>query len=85
MGFMHVRILHHDHCFDAAASAAFFSRLLEAKFHPEAQFQLTGLAHKASQLFEPVLFAGDVNAIVDSKYSTDPHLHWWFDHHQSAF
>ena len=82
---MRARILYHDHCFDGAASAAFFSRFLEAKFHPGAQFEFTGLAHKASQLFEPSLFDGDVNAIVDFKYSTDPRLTWWFDHHQSAF
>jgi hypothetical protein len=31
------------------------------------------------------LFDGDVNAIVDFKYSPDPRLTWWFDHHQSAF
>jgi hypothetical protein len=80
-----VRILYHDHCFDGAASAAFFSRFVEAKFYPQAQFSFTGLAHKASQLFEPSLFDGDVNAIVDFKYSTDPRLTWWFDHHQSAF
>jgi hypothetical protein len=82
---MLVRILYHDHCFDGAAAAAFFSRFVETKFHPEARFEFTGLAHKASQLFEPSLFDGDVNAIVDFKYSTDPHLTWWFDHHQSAF
>src|ERR1700689_2748831 len=61
---MRVRILYHDHCFDGAASAAFFSRFLEGKFHPDAEFEFTGLAHKASQLFEPSLFDGDVNAIV---------------------
>lgn len=82
---MRVRILYHDHCFDGAASAAFFSRFLKAKFHPDAEFCYTGLAHKASQLFEPGDFDGDVNAIVDFKYSTDPRLTWWFDHHQSAF
>ena len=82
---MRVRVLYHDHCFDGAASAAFFSRFLAAKFYPRACFEYTGLAHKASQLFEPGLFDGDVNAIVDFKYSTDPHLNWWFDHHQSAF
>jgi hypothetical protein len=82
---MRVRILYHDHCFDGAASAAFFSRFLEGKFHPDAQFDFTGLAHKASQIFEPELFDGDVNAIVDFKYATDPRLTWWFDHHQSAF
>jgi hypothetical protein len=82
---MRVRILYHDHCFDGAASAAFFSRFAEAKFYPGAEFCYTGMAHKASQIFEPELFDGDVNAIVDFKYSTDPRLTWWFDHHQSAF
>ena len=82
---MRVRVLYHDHCFDGAASAAFFSRFYEAKFAPDAAFEFTGLAHRASQLFENGLFDGDVNAIVDFKYSPDPRLGWWFDHHQSAF
>jgi hypothetical protein len=82
---MRVRILYHDHCFDGAASAAYFSRFFEAKYDPGATFEYTGLAHKASQLFEDSLFDGDVNAIVDFKYSTNPRLNWWFDHHQSAF
>ena len=82
---MRVRILYHDHCFDGAASAAFFSRFYEDKFDSTPQFEFTGLAHKASQLFEDRLFDGDVNAIVDFKYSPDPRLTWWFDHHQSAF
>ena len=58
---------------------------MEGVFHPHAEFAYTGMAHKASQLFEPELFDGDENAIVDFKYSSDPHLTWWFDHHQSAF
>ena len=82
---MRVRILYHDHCFDGAASAAFFSRFMEGVFHPDAEFAYTGMAHKASQMFEPELFDGDENAIVDFKYSSDPRLTWWFDHHQSAF
>ena len=82
---MRFRILYHDHCFDGAASAALFSRFIQAKFHPDAQFNFSGLAHKASQLFDPSLFDGDENAIVDFKYSTDPRVTWWFDHHQSAF
>src|SRR5579883_399330 len=82
---MRVRILYHDHCFDGAASAAFFSRFIQAKFHPDAEFLFTGLAHRADQLFEPEMFDGDENAIVDFKYSTDSRLTWWFDHHQSAF
>ncbi len=82
---MRVRILYHDHCFDGAASAAFFSRFFEDTFAPDAEFLFTGMAHKASQIFDDSLFDGDENAIVDFKYSTNPKLTWWFDHHQSAF
>ena len=82
---MRVRVLYHDHCFDGAAAAAFFSQFLEGKFHPGAEFVYTGLAHKATELFDDGMFDGDENAIVDFKYSPDPRLTWWFDHHQSAF
>ncbi|MBL8175805.1 MAG: phosphoesterase [Bryobacterales bacterium] len=82
---MRVRVLYHDHCFDGAASAAFFSRFYKDSFAPDAVFEYTGMAHKASQLFEDSLFDGDENAIVDFKYSPHPNLTWWFDHHQSAF
>jgi hypothetical protein len=82
---MRVRVLYHDHCFDGAASAAYFTRFLEDKFYPQAEYVYTGMAHKASQLFDDSLFDGDVNAIVDFKYSSNPKLTWWFDHHQSAF
>lgn len=79
------RVLYHDHCFDGAASAAYFSRFIAGAIHPSAEFRYTGMAHKASQLFDPSVFDGDENAIVDFKYSSDPRLTWWFDHHQSAF
>jgi hypothetical protein len=82
---MRIRVLYHDHCFDGAASAAFFTRFLEDKYYPKSEFLFTGMAHKASQLFEDSLFDGDENAIVDFKYSPNPKLTWWFDHHQSAF
>ena len=82
---MKVRVLYHDHCFDGAASAAFVTRFLGTKFYPGADFNYTGLAHRADQLFEESLFDGDANAIVDFKYATSPNLTWWFDHHQSAF
>jgi hypothetical protein len=82
---MKVRVLYHDHCFDGAASAAYVTRFLQSKCYPAAGFHYTGLAHRADQLFEDGLFDGDVNVIVDFKYSTHPKLTWWFDHHQSAF
>jgi len=82
---MLIRVLYHDHCFDGAASAAFFSRFIDGAIHPRAEFQYTGMAHRASQIFENSLFDGDENAIVDFKYSNNERLTWWFDHHQSAF
>jgi hypothetical protein len=82
---MFVRVLYHDHCFDGAASAAFYSRFIRGAVHPDAEFGYTGMAHKASQSFDPALFDGEENAIVDFKYAADPRLTWWFDHHQSAF
>ncbi|HJZ98606.1 MAG TPA: hypothetical protein VKE70_18980 [Candidatus Solibacter sp.] len=82
---MLLRVLYHDHCFDGAAAAAFFSRFIKGAVHPDAEFRYTGMAHKASQEFDPALFDGDENAIVDFKYSSNPRLTWWFDHHQSAF
>ncbi len=82
---MKVRVLYHDHCFDGAASAAYISRFLQSRLAGGAEFQYTGLAHRADQLFEDSLFDGDVNAIVDFKYATHPNVTWWFDHHQSAF
>lgn len=82
---MKVRVLYHDHCFDGAASAAFVTRFLNCKFYRGAEFEYTGLAHRADQLFEDGLFDGDANVIVDFKYATHPNVTWWFDHHQSAF
>jgi len=82
---MRVRVLYHDHCFDGAAAAAYFCRFLQETCHPDAEFHFTGLAHKATQLFDDDMFDGEENAIVDFKYSPDSRVTWWFDHHQSAF
>jgi hypothetical protein len=79
------RVLFHDHCFDGAASAAFFSRFIADRIQPGADFAYTGMSHVAAQSFEDSLFDGDENAIVDFKYATNEKLTWWFDHHQSAF
>jgi hypothetical protein len=82
---MRVRVLYHDHCFDGAASAAFFSRFAEEKFYPGASFDYTGMMHTPNQTWDDSVFDGDINAIVDFKYAPAQRLTWWFDHHQSAF
>jgi hypothetical protein len=80
-----IRLCYHDRCFDGAASAAVFTRFYRERIHPDAEFFLTGMTHKATHPFAGNVFDGDENAIVDFKYSTSPRLTWWFDHHQSAF
>jgi hypothetical protein len=80
-----MKIYFHNNCFDGLASAAVFSNFHQNAICKNGEFQYEGLAHRAGQLFLDVKFDGDENAIVDFKYSSDPRLTWWFDHHQSAF
>ena len=80
-----VRLCFHDRCFDGTASAALFYRFYRQRFDAGAQFELTGMTHRAVQPWTDVLFDGDENVIVDFKYSNSPKVTWWFDHHQSAF
>jgi hypothetical protein len=80
-----VRLCFHDRCFDGTASAALFYRFYRERFDADAQFELTGMTHRAAQPWTDGLFDGDENVIVDFKYSNSPKVTWWFDHHQSAF
>jgi hypothetical protein len=80
-----LQVCYHDHCFDGVASAATFLRFYRERVKPVSEVGLLGMAHKAGQLFGADAFAGDENAVVDFRFSADPRLTWWFDHHQSAF
>jgi hypothetical protein len=80
-----VKIFFHNNCFDGLASAAVFGNFYREAIRKDCSFRYEGLAHRAGELFLDVKFDGDENAIVDFKYSSDPRLTWWFDHHQSAF
>ena len=80
-----VRLCFHDRCFDGTASAALFYRFYREKFDKTAEFCFSGMTHRAAQPWEPELFDGDENVIVDFKFSNSPKVTWWFDHHQSAF
>ena len=80
-----LQLCFHDHCFDGVASAATFLRFYREKVRPVTEVAFQGLAHRAGQLFGPDVFAGDENAVLDFRFSADPRLTWWFDHHQSAF
>jgi hypothetical protein len=80
-----LQIGYHDHCFDGVSSAATFFRFYREKVKATDDVELKGLAHRAGQLFGDDMFRATENAVVDFRFSPDPRLTWWFDHHQSAF
>ena len=79
------KIFFHDKCFDGACSASLFTRFHRECVRTADAFEYRGLVHRAGALFDPREFTGDENAIVDFKYSANPEITWWFDHHLSAF
>src|SRR5207249_8947450 len=67
-----VRLCFHGRCFDGTASAALFYRFYREKFDMGAEFEFTGMTHRAAQPWEGGIFDGDENVIVDFKYSSSP-------------
>ena len=84
---MKLRVLYHGNCFDGSASAGLFARYFRERLAPgNAEVAYTPMQHKGdAQPIAGNLLDGDVNACVDFRYSQDPRLGWWFDHHVSAF
>jgi hypothetical protein len=83
---MHLTILYHGNCFDGCASAALLGRFVAEREGA----RLDGvvhrpMAHRQGDPFPADAFSGPLNACVDFRYSASPGLHWWFDHHASAF
>jgi hypothetical protein len=82
---MDLKVWYHDRCFDGACSASLFTRFHRECLGTARTYHYGGLAHRPGGLFQFADFSGGENAIVDFKYSSDPRVTWWFDHHQSAF
>ena len=84
---MKLRVLYHGNCFDGSASAGLFARFFRERLASGlAEVAYTAMQHKGeAQPIASHLLDGDVNACVDFRYSQDPRLDWWFDHHASAF
>jgi hypothetical protein len=77
----------HGHCFDGLCSAVMFTRLYR---HIDADDGATFAYHGAGygpgqNGVDPRILTGDVNAILDFRFSALPQLTWYFDHHVSAF
>jgi hypothetical protein len=77
----------HGHCFDGLCSAAMFTRLYRHVFPKDgATFAYHGAGYGPGQNgVDPKVLSGDVNAILDFRFSNLPKLDWYFDHHVSAF
>jgi hypothetical protein len=82
-----LRVLYHGNCFDGCSAAAVFTRFYRERIAKgPVDVAYRPLEHKGeAQPFPADCFDGDENACVDFRYSQDPRLTWWFDHHASAF
>lgn len=81
-----VVIGHHGHCFDGMCSAVALTRLIETREGGSAlEISYRGLDHQAGGSFVPdAVLAGEINAVVDFRYTMSDRLTWWFDHHVSG-
>ncbi len=83
---MQLKVLHHGNCFDGCASAALFGRFfVEREGARLGAVAYDPVHHQLGDPFAGHPFDADVNACVDFRFSPSPMLHWWFDHHRSAF
>ncbi len=82
---MSTRILHHGRCFDGVVSAALAIRLLRTLGEAPEPVETAGQTHRRGPPFDPDAFSAAVNVVVDYRYSPDPRLTWWFDHHATTF
>ncbi|MFT5431947.1 MAG: hypothetical protein ACI9OJ_002645 [Myxococcota bacterium] len=80
-----VKVLYHGRCLDGIASAATFTRFYRECIDANAEFSYQALLHGGATELTAEVLTGDVNAVVDFRYSPAPELDWWFDHHRSAF
>jgi hypothetical protein len=81
---MPLDLLYHGNCFDGCASAALFGRFAAERLgvRPDG-VRYRPMHHQQGDPFPADAFAAELVACVDFRFS--PRLHWWFDHHASAF
>jgi len=77
----------HGHCFDGLCSAVMFTHLLRELHRGEPlafAYRAQGYQPGSSGV-DPAVLSGDINAILDFRFSASPRVSWYFDHHVSAF
>jgi hypothetical protein len=82
---MQALVATHGHCFDGLCSAVVFTRLLRELRGPAVQFRYLACGYAPTQPAVAGLLRGDENAILDYRFAATERLHWYFDHHRTAF
>lgn len=82
-----VTVATHGHCFDGLASAVMFTHLVRALGGSSSQaFSYRSCGYGPNMRFIPPSWLdGDVNAILDFRYTPTERLSWFFDHHVTGF
>jgi hypothetical protein len=80
-----LKIFFHDACFDGTTSAALFAAFYRDVVAKDVDTVPIGMIHRDGNPFEGVPLDADDHACVDFRFSSDPRMHWWFDHHPTAF
>jgi hypothetical protein len=80
-----LRIFFHDACFDGTASAALFAAFYRDVIDRSTVVDPVGMIHRDGDPFATVKFDADDHACVDFRFSPNPQMRWWFDHHATAF
>ena len=80
-----LKIFFHDACFDGTTSAALFSAFYRDIVDATVDIRPIGMVHRDGNPFEGVPLDADDHACVDFRFCADPKMHWWFDHHPTAF
>ncbi len=81
-----VVIATHGHCFDGMSSAALFTRLYRSVRGGAPKIGYVACGYGPDQKGLPAaVLKGTENAILDFRYTATPKLHWYFDHHATAF
>lgn len=85
-GMKRVHVATHGHCFDGLCSAVVFSRLHEFLRGEDWTYDIDPRGYGPGENGVPEAdLNGDENAILDYRYTASTRLHWYFDHHVSAF
>jgi hypothetical protein len=75
----------HGHCFDGLCSAVVFTRLLRALRGPATKLHYLSCGYAPTQRSVENQLDGDENAILDYRFTASDKVHWYFDHHRTAF